>query len=530
METLFTHLPDHLLTPAFKAQCDETVMALNDFMRRHGLNPDSVGNLASFMRKTKLSWAYCDQAEALGLPTLNLNDMVWQDHSAAVAGFLADGGRLYDLTRCFSVALDRKTMLTALISGGFRGLHANMGLIESPEATAITMAFASKLFSMWTRKELEDFSRGQMFMTAPAKTVCLQYALGLTVSHFHFELAEIEALACFDPELFDLFSTTTHVVGITGSLGERLRPIHAELERSYHRLLATDTDDLGLIARTDLIGDVLPALLEVPVFIMLRDAVAPDLIWRDILGRCLLMTRRMLDPAIKHYLSTAIALGVVQETSRFHGLPFAAPLLLEQQRMELERQWRDLTLDRRQLCSAFLNCLETKAQIDLPDCEKDPRLQRRPLRACLSESVEHSSANQLPWGATWSAGVAPHLWPELIAQRDNIVKAAEPSKVVALLAANTWAIGAKCFSSADSTGTPLYCLDDIGCDARLLLTSDLAQDPIIQRATLKTLHEHGLLNEDAIFFLNWNGNLLNELDFEVSAGVQAAMLESDLGL
>jgi len=530
METLFTHLPDHLLAPAFKAQCDETVKALNDFMRNNGVNPDSVRNLASFMRKSKLSWAYCDQAEALGWPTLNLNDMIWQDRSAAVVGFLADGGRLYDLTRCFSVALDRKTMLTALVNGGFRGLHANMGLIQSPEATAITMTFASKLFSMWTRKELEDFSRGQMFMTAPAKTLCLQFALGLTVSHFHFELGEIEALACFDPNLFAPESLLTDTTGILGTHGVHLHGINTELQRSYHRLLATDTQDLGLIARTDLIGDILPALLEVPVFIMLRDAVASEVIWRDILGRCLLMTRHMMDPAIKRYLSTAIALGVVQETSSFHGLPFADVALLHQQMTELKRQWRAMPLDRRQQCTAFLNCLETKAQISLPDCETKPSAQRLPLREFLSVGAGQRSTTHTHWEAMWSSGVPPHLWPELVAQRDNIRTSAEPSMIVALLAANAWAVGAQCFSSPGSTGTPLYCLDDVGFEAKNLLRDDLAQDPAIQRATLKTLHEHGLLNEDAIFFLNWNGNLLNELDFEVSAGVQAAMLESDLGL
>jgi hypothetical protein len=532
MKTLFTSLPEHLLTPAFKKQCKDILKGMNRFLRAAGVDPDTIPNLASFMRRQKLYAAYIEQAIDSGWATFTLNGLVDDRHYAAVAGFLLDGGRLNDEFRVLTESLNTIPMTEDLITRGVRGLHHHMGLIDTPEAVEITLGFATKLFSLWKRKALVDFVQDEMGFSAKATAICTMHALGLEPYPL-FGPEIIEALTCTNPELYVPRTTIDPVVDFEASLQGSTHPldkIQMALESVVRLMIHADVDQEGLIGRIDNLAEVIAGFLEMPVLSALRNDVPAELIWRNLQGRCEMLTKRLPDPEVSKHLATSLAVGVVEAQQKLSGMTLDDSLLIKSQRRLLKRQWQSLSPEQQQLSNAYISRITTKTGLLLTECESKPELRRTALELVLNQCAERNPAALTKLEGLWPEHIDPRLWPVLLDRQSLIHKAQVPALLSFALIASLWSNRAICRRRPGGADRMLYGEVYAFHSYDRVLSESVSTDLVFQQRTLKALHHHGLLDENTISRLGWAGAVLADLGLEMAESVHAAMLENDLGL
>lgn len=533
MKTLFTSLPEHLLTPAFKKQCKDILKGMNRFLRAAGVDPESIPNLAGFMRQQKLYAAYIEQAADSGWATFSLNGLVDDRHYAAVAGFLLDRGRLNDEFLALTESLNTIPMTEDLITGGIRGLHRHMGLVNTPEAVEITIAFAGTLFSLWKKKALVEFVQDEMEFSASAMAICTMQLLGLKPYPFIYGPDDITALTCTDHELYVARPTIDPSEDFEGSLQGPTHPldqVQTALESMFHLITNTDIDQDGVISQIDKLTQVIAGFLEMPVLVALRNDVPGEFIWRDLKGRCDLLTTRLLDSEVKTYLSSALALGVIEAQQKLLGIALDDPLLINTQRRALKRQWKSLNPEQQRLGHAYATRIELKTGLMLPEFEARPECSRASLAHMLRLCADQNSAALTKAQGLWPEGIDRRLWPTLLDKQALIHKAGLPSLLSSVLVASIWSNRAVCRRTPGGRDRLLYGRDYAYHSADRVLSESKADDLEFQRRTFQALHHYGLLDETTIAQLGWSGAVLAELELDVTETVHAAMLENDLGL
>lgn len=533
MKTLFSSLPERLLTPAFKKQCQDILKGMNHFLHAAGVDPDTIPNLACFMRRHDLYSAYIEHAADSDWATFSLNGLVDDQHYAAVAGFLLDKGRLADEFRVLTESLNTLPMTEELITGGIRGLHRHMGLVNTPEAVDITIGFARTLFSLWKKKALIEFVSDEMELSASAMAICAMHTLGLKPYGFCYAPDEVAALTCTDLELYAPRPTINPIEDFEASLQGPAHPldqIQFNLESLFRLITNTDIDEEGAVSRIEKLVQVIPGFLEMPVMVALQSQVPAELLWRDLKGRCDLLTHRLIDAKVKTYLSGALAVSVLEAQQKFLGITLDDPRLVKTQRRALKRQWQSLSPEQQQLSNAYTARIELKADLTIPEFETKPELKRAALEHLLSQCAAKDERALIKASQLWPASVNPRLWPVLVEKQSLIHKAGIPSLLSCALVASIWTDRATCRRTPDGKDRLVYGQAYAYHSRDRILSEVQSNDLEFQQRTLLALHQQGMLDDHTIAQLSWGGAVLAEMDLDVTESVHAAMLENDLGL
>jgi hypothetical protein len=533
MKTLFASLPEHLLAPDFKEECQLILDGLNRFLEATGLDPDAFPNLARFMRHTELYRAYIEHAAEGGWSCAGLNLFIEDRYYAAVAGFLLDGGRIADDHKIRGNPINKEQLLEDLIDGGFRGLHANMGLIHNQESVALTLDFSRKIFAMWKKQDLGHFVVSELDDGASAKAVCLMNALGLKVCKFEFSAADLQALTSLDPQIFSMDS----LVG-TSNVFDKVRQPSFTDDYSMLRTLNSicrsasrvNTKEAGLIGAVEDVAGLLPGLLEVPLLLNMRDNLPADLIWHDVKGRSDLLCGFLFELNANNYFSTLIALGVIREHEWFFGVEFPDQSLLEQQEKKLKALWRVASPALRQQINAAATCVEDLAFVELYDAETKSASQRKVMKRLMEGCAKQHKADLRKTEKYWPSTVPEHLWPVLLSDESSIRASSSSVLVSSFLIASLWAAESARTMNVGGIGLPFYPKHQQMSAIFRTLKLPMCEETEFRRRTLGYLHEHGSLTDEVMSMLGWGGDVLASLGFDAPGAVQAAMLRNDLGL
>mgnify|MGYP006951076129 CR=1 FL=1 len=533
MKTLFTSLPEHLLAPDFKDECQLILDGLNRFLGTTALDEDAFPNLASFMRHKELYCAYIEHAAEGGWNSASLNLFIEDRYYAAVAGFLMDGGRIADDHKIRGSQINKEQLLEDLIDGGFRGLYANMGLIHNQESVALTLDFSRKIFSMWNKQDLAHFVVSDLDDGASAKAVCIMNALGLKVCKFEFSASDLQALTSLDPRLFSMDS----LVGTANVFDKVRQPSFTDdysmlqtLNSICRSASMVDTKEAGLIGAIEVVAGLLPGLLEIPLFINVRDNIPAELIWHDVKGRSDLLCGFLFELNAKNYFSTLIALGVIREHEWFFGVEFPDQSLLEQQEKKLKVLWRAASPALRQQINAAATCVEDIAFVELYDAETKSSSRRNVMKMLMEGCAKQDKADLRKTEKYWPTIVPEHLWPVLLSDESSIRVSSSSALVSSFLIASLWAAESALTLNVGGIGLPFYPKHQQMSAIFRTLKLPMCEETEFRRRTLGYLHQHGSLTDEVMSLLGWGGDVLATLGFDAPGEIQAAMLRNDLGL
>ncbi|WP_410950912.1 hypothetical protein [Pseudomonas sp. S1(2024)] len=533
MKALFTSLPDDLMIPEFRARCQEITASINHFLLSTGQDPDKYSNLAAFMKKVDLPEAYIEQGAELGWPTFDLNCFVEDEHLAAVEAFLQDGGRASDFMRIFHSDIDTLPVIDRLGCGGVRGLFRSMGLVHGARTVEFTEAFAKRVYQAWSktkiRKHLYDQSNENGHMTMAALGAVFgsrpyrgfftaeQFAAVTSVSTPLFEVKDKEAL--------EVLKTSGVDRGTVERLTKELTLQH-EIDELARRSVVVDKDDTGIVARMNASVVAMVPLVEIPG----RQAVAsqrtPADTWNDLWNRMKGLLRYLVSQDSLEFLAKIMTHSMIVETERFWGLRFADHDLLEEKRLEATRQWKRLSPGDRHGCIAMLAVLERQQCMPVSRFESSPTGFAALSRVCHA----HPREQHTQLSRHWRNGIPQELWPLVIEQAPFIDQKTPALLRGAYFAACFWAQKAE-IPRRFSLGTePLYGPEYLPLKAGIQKLRGLTERDEVKIHTLQMLHAHDLLDAAAIEFLQWGGDVVGQLNFNVPEAARAAMLELDMGL
>lgn len=534
MKALFSSLPDDLMAPEFRARCQEITTALNHFLLSVGQDPDKYPNLAAFLKKKELPEAYIEQGAELNWPTFDLNCFVDDAHLAAVEAFLQDGGRASDFTRIFHSDIDTLPVIDQLASGGFRGLFRSMGLVHCARTVEFTEAFAKRVYNAWSktkmRKHFYDQSNenGHLSMAAVGAVVGSRPYRGFFTAQ-QFAAATSVSVPLFQVDSQDTLEALTSSGvdrGTLARLTEELALQH-EIDELARRSVVVDKDDSGIVARMNAVAVAMVPLVEIPGRQAVASQRAPDDTWNDLWNRMKGLLRYLVSQDGLEFLVKIMTHSVIVETERFWGLRFADQDLLEEKRLEATRQWKRLSPGDRHGCIAMLAVLERQQYMPASRFESSPTGFAALNRVCQATNP-HEQHTQL--SRYWQNGIPQELWP-LVIERAPFIDQKTPALLRgAYFAACVWAQKAE-IPRKWSLGTqPLYGPKYVPLKAGAQKLRGLTERDEVKIHTLQMLHAHNLLDAAAIEFLQWGGDVVGQLNFNLPEAARAAMLELDMGL
>jgi hypothetical protein len=532
MKTLFRSLPDDLMTPAFREQCQEIAGSINAFLVTSGLGTERFPDLASFMKKPDLVDAYINQAVELGWPTMDIDGFIRDGHMAAIEAFIQDGGKLKDFSRICDFNL--MSAIEVLAEGGVRGLFHHTGMIHCPHTVKLTHELAKTLYGQFSKKDIAIFIDQQMGGDTHANMVAIGAQLGGRPYKAWFNPSQIKALSIIDAQVFEVEDEQALNVMIARGLDarstERLTAtlkLQDELKELIRRGVVVDKDEKGIAERMHAMTLNLVCFMEIPAQQALMRGGEAASVWRDLSSRMSICLQYVVNSTSKNFLAGIMTHSIIRETERFWGLKFPDEQFLEARREQAARLWKTLEPDDRVACTAVLSMLEYWRSTPVSRFESSASGFHALARAI---NTPDSAPKTTDFLKRWPQGVNRYLWPMLVEKNPLIGRQSPVNLQAALVMATVWAQQAQVRSKESGNMRALYGekLTNLQkCTHRARL---LGEDRQVKILAMRMLKKESLLTADAIHFMKWGGSGLEELDMDISETAQAALLEHDLGL
>lgn len=520
MKTLFKSLPEDIMLPALRSQCQAIVVSVNEFLIGAGQDPDQYPTFASFMKKQGLPEAYHEQAFQHGWPIFSVEKLIRDKHAAALEAYVQDGGNLRDFYRLYS--FETRPLHHVFFNDGVRGLHAHMGLIHCPLSVELARSLAKNVLKEWPQQALKDHIDSNLPEQTHLKAIALSASVGTRQYRGRLYTGELFPIIEIRKPLFKIEPDDNPGVGRTpGDLAETLA-------ESLRRFIVVDMDDRGIAERMDAMADMVLPILEIPAEHLMRQQHSGMDVWNDLNVRANLMLKYLVGEPARELLAALVTHSVIVNTAQFYGLEFSDSDLLNTSLQKASEGWNGLSEGHRQSCVAILAKIGRICGFTASHFEQSG-VALSEVQAIIKGGMDTSNPFEC-LSAKQAQESRDELWPAFVENGYLVHEQTAPWVKASLIAATVWARNAKVPSRSGWKLRPLYEFDSHifkECEA---FAHKHQHSSEVMSLTIELLIAHNLMNENTVNYLRMGGEVLRSLNVDIPESARSAMLENDLGM